>query len=109
LQKVAGRASGAESEEDDPLLRNPNHVSAKPKKLSEVATTELSRREREAVEAEQAQERFWKLHEQGKTEKARADLERLALVRKEREMRARAKAAEKASEAAGKPETKAKK
>jgi protein-disulfide isomerase len=49
----------------------------------------LNRKEREAVEAAAAKERYWKLHEQGKTDQARADMARLAIIRQEREEKAR--------------------
>jgi len=41
------------------------------------------------MEASAAKERYWKLHEAGKTDQARADLARLALIRKEREEKAK--------------------
>ncbi|SZF02078.1 unnamed protein product [Blumeria hordei] len=56
---------------------------------------ELSRREREAVQAQQAKERYQKLHEAGKTDEAKADLARLKLVREKREAEAARKQAEK--------------
>jgi len=62
--------------------------------LGKTPATELSRREREALEKKQAQERYWKLHEQGKTEQARNDLARLALIRQEREAKAKQRVAE---------------
>ena len=43
------------------------------------------------------QERYWKLHEQGKTEEARRDLERLAVIRAQREEAAKKRAEEKVS------------
>lgn len=46
---------------------------------------ELSRREREAIQAQQAKERYQKLHEAGKTDEAKADLARLKLIREKRE------------------------
>lgn len=49
---------------------------------------ELSRREREAIQAQQARERYQKLHEAGKTDEAKADLARLKLVRERREAEA---------------------
>ncbi|KAK9385202.1 casein kinase substrate phosphoprotein PP28-domain-containing protein [Lipomyces mesembrius] len=52
-------------------------------------STQLSRREREAMEAAAAKERYWKLHAEGKTDQAKADLARLAIIRKEREEKAR--------------------
>jgi hypothetical protein len=44
---------------------------------------------REALEAVAAKERFWKLQEAGKTDQAKADLARLAIIRKEREEKAK--------------------
>ena len=55
----------------------------------------LSRREREALQAQQARERYQKLHAEGKTDEARADLARLKLVRERREAEAARKQAEK--------------
>ncbi|KAJ4292932.1 hypothetical protein N0V88_005595 [Collariella sp. IMI 366227] len=54
-----------------------------------------SRREREALEAAAAKERYRKLHEAGKTEEAKADLARLRLIREKREAEAARKQAEK--------------
>lgn len=48
-------------------------------------TVELSRREREELERQQKQANYQKLHAQGKTEQARADLARLAIIRQQRE------------------------
>lgn len=54
---------------------------------SSVATPapELSRREREELERQQKQANYQKLHAQGKTEQARADLARLAIIKQQRE------------------------
>ncbi|KAG5673354.1 hypothetical protein PVAND_003412 [Polypedilum vanderplanki] len=49
------------------------------------APAELSRREREELERQQKQANYQKLHAQGKTEQARADLARLAIIRQQRE------------------------
>jgi Casein kinase substrate phosphoprotein PP28 len=54
---------------------------------------ELSRREREAVQAQQAKEKYQKLHEAGKTDEAKADLARLKLIREKREAEAARKQA----------------
>lgn len=100
----AERESGSDSEEetsssdeDTPKrkgveglieIENPNRVSQKSKKVAELdveAPRELSRREREEIEKQQAKERYMKLHLEGKTEQARADLARLAIIRKQRE------------------------
>lgn len=54
-----------------------------------VAESTLNRKEREAVEAAAAKERYWKLQEQGKTDQARADMARLAIIRQERDEKAK--------------------
>ncbi|KAJ6259822.1 28 kDa heat- and acid-stable phosphoprotein [Drechslerella dactyloides] len=54
----------------------------------------ISRRDREAAEAAAAKERYRKLHEAGKTEEAKSDLARLAIIRKEREEKAKQRQAE---------------
>lgn len=54
----------------------------------------MSRKEREALEKKKAQERYWKLHMEGKTDQAKADLARLAQVKKRREEEAKKKEAE---------------
>ncbi|XP_016401633.1 pdgfa associated protein 1a isoform X2 [Sinocyclocheilus rhinocerous] len=102
----AERGSSSESEEesssdDEPKrkgveglieIENPNRVSQKSKKVVEIdvnAPKELSRREREEIEKQKAKERYMKLHLEGKTEQARADLARLAIIKKQREDTAR--------------------
>jgi len=99
-----------ESEDDADMPANPNHT-AKSRKQAQViaapateaaaapekkkAGENLSRREREALHAQQAKERYQKLHAEGKTDEARADLARLRLIKEEREAAAARKAAEK--------------
>ncbi|XP_073038495.1 uncharacterized protein [Primulina eburnea] len=68
-------------------IENPNLVKTKNLKARDVdmeKTTELSRREREEIEKQKAHERYMKLQEQGKTEQAKKDLDRLALIREQR-------------------------
>jgi hypothetical protein len=65
-----------------------------PNDPANAAAGGLSRREREALEAAAAKERYWKLQEAGKTDQAKADLARLAKIRQEREEKARARKAE---------------
>ncbi|EED14085.1 conserved hypothetical protein [Talaromyces stipitatus ATCC 10500] len=102
----------SEDEDDDDnedLPANPNH-SAKSRSQARAAlpadtaaaperkpktTEQLSRREREALEAQQARERYMKLHMEGKTDEARADMERLRLVRERREAEKARREAEK--------------
>ncbi|CAO2194710.1 unnamed protein product, partial [Urochloa humidicola] len=81
-------------------IENPNLVKARNIKAKEVdlgKTTELSRREREELEKQKAHERYMKLQEQGKTEQARKDLERLALIRQQRADAAKKREEEKAA------------
>ncbi|KAL4733393.1 major facilitator superfamily domain-containing protein [Aspergillus similis] len=101
--KSRGKASAtaADSEESDlDLPSNPNYTSkSKKTEEGEGGEAQLSRREREAIEAQQARERYMKLHAEGKTEEARADLARLAIVRERREQERLRKEAEKEEKA----------
>ncbi len=81
-------------------IENPNRATNKMKKASRVdvnesGTAALSRREREEIEKNEARERFAKLHKEGKTVEAQADLARLAIIRKQREEAAKKKGLEK--------------
>jgi len=76
-------------------IENPNRIKKKPPKKvlvdPEAGTSkggdapQLSRREREEIEKQKARENYQRLHAAGKTEEARADLARLALIRQQRE------------------------
>ena len=75
-------------------INNPNRNQKAAKKVTDLDTnTEatLSRREREELEKQQAQQRYQKLHAEGKTEQAQRDLARLAIIRKQREEAAKKK------------------
>lgn len=84
---------------------NPNRMAgAKPDKRADLTSTsdgskvpevQLSRREREEIERQKAKENYDRLHAEGKTDQARADLARLALIRQQREDAAKKKEAEK--------------
>ncbi|KFK31498.1 hypothetical protein AALP_AA6G120200 [Arabis alpina] len=79
---------------------NPNRAKPKTLKARDLdasKTTELSRREREELEKQRAHERYMRLQEQGKTEQARKDLDRLALIRQQREEAAKKREEEKAA------------
>ncbi|KAG1367947.1 28 kDa heat- and acid-stable phosphoprotein [Cocos nucifera] len=80
---------------ENPNLVKPNTVKAREVDLEK--TTELSRREREEIEKQKAHERYMRLQEQGKTEQARKDLERLALIRQQRAEAAKKREEEKAA------------
>ncbi|MCE2055568.1 hypothetical protein HAX54_042887 [Datura stramonium] len=60
-------------------------------------TTELSRREREEIEKQQAHERYMRLQNKEKAEQARKGLERLALIRQQRAEAAKKREEEKAA------------
>ncbi|KAJ2959935.1 hypothetical protein NQZ79_g4701 [Umbelopsis isabellina] len=91
-----------EEDSDDDLPENPNvttkaskaKVGKTAKKIDTSEPRTLSRREREEAEKAEARARYMKLHQAGKTEQARADLARLAIVRQQREQAARQKEAE---------------
>lgn len=92
-------------EEEDPDLINPNHVEKKLNISDLGAPRELTRREREQKEKQEAKDRYWKLHVQGKTQEAKADLSRLAKIRAERDAaqaKRKAEAEAKAAEAEAK-------
>ncbi|CAG8455277.1 718_t:CDS:2, partial [Diversispora eburnea] len=83
----ASESSEEELDESKFEISNPNRNNKKDSlKVSDISSTrELSRREREALEKEAARQRYWKLHLEGKTDQAKADLARLAVIRKQRE------------------------
>ncbi|KAK9466212.1 casein kinase substrate phosphoprotein PP28-domain-containing protein [Lipomyces arxii] len=74
-------------------VSNPNRA-AESSSGSTSSAPQLSRREREAMQAAAAKEKYWKLHAEGKTDQAKADLARLAIIRKEREEKAKQRKAE---------------
>ncbi|KAM5152413.1 28 kDa heat- and acid-stable phosphoprotein [Mantella aurantiaca] len=102
--------SSDESDEDDDYqqkrkgveglidIENPNRAAQASKKVTQVdleGPRELSRREREEIEKQKAKERYMKMHLAGKTDQAKADLARLAIIRKQREEAAKKKEEEK--------------
>ena len=109
-------ASSSEEESDDDSdkhkgvehlieVENPNRAKGRStKKVTELqdGKTELTRREREEIEKQQAKANYQKMHIAGKTDEARADLARLAIIRKQREEAAKKRDAEKAKEEAAK-------
>jgi len=81
-------------------IENPNKTKAKNLKAKDAdleKPTELSRREREEIEKQKSHERYMKLQEQGKTDQAKKDLERLALIRQQRADAAKKREEEKAA------------
>ncbi|KAG9149594.1 hypothetical protein Leryth_021283 [Lithospermum erythrorhizon] len=81
-------------------IENPNLVKPKNLKARDIdigKTTELSRREREELEKQKARERYMRLQEEGKTDQAKKDLERLALIRQQRAEAAKKREEEKAA------------
>lgn len=112
-QEKSGSGSSDESDSDDDKptkakgvsglieVENPNRVVKKNKKLNnldnlgEGEKPQLSRREREEIERQRAAAAYQKLHAEGKTDQARADLARLAIIRQQREEAAKRREAEK--------------
>jgi hypothetical protein len=86
-----------EEDSDDDMPVNPNHTKAA-RSMAQASTSRTveeategvkdmslaNRKERESLEALQAKERYRKLHEQGKTDEAKADMARLKLIREQR-------------------------
>jgi len=96
-------------------IENPNRTQKKAaEKVTKVninaagsSKQELSRREREELEKQRAQAHYQKLHAEGKTEQARADLARLAIIKQNRaEAAAKREAERKEKEERGKKNTK---
>lgn len=87
-------------------IENPNRVYKKAaEKVIKVnvnaagsSKPELSRREREEVERQRAAANYQKLHAEGKTEQARADLARLAIIKQHRAEAAARREADKKGE-----------
>ncbi|KAI8817123.1 casein kinase substrate phosphoprotein PP28-domain-containing protein [Fimicolochytrium jonesii] len=97
---AARRKAG--SDDEDEQIANPNRAAKQHLKASDLGASgggerELSRREREALEKERAKAAFWKAQAEGKTDQARADMARLAIIRKQREEAAKRKAEEAAA------------
>ncbi|XP_055855475.1 28 kDa heat- and acid-stable phosphoprotein [Episyrphus balteatus] len=69
-------------------IENPNRVRKKAivkvTTVEEAAKPELTRREREELQKQKNRAHYQKMHEQGKTAQARADLARLAIIRQQR-------------------------
>lgn len=84
-------------------IENPNRIKKKTAQkvtvleepTSSTGKPELSRREREELEKQRAQVNYQRLHAQGKTEQARADLARLAIIKQHRAEAAARREAEK--------------
>ncbi|WWC87082.1 uncharacterized protein L201_001968 [Kwoniella dendrophila CBS 6074] len=100
----------SDSEEEEQPKQQQQQQSKK--KQNPPAVVQQSRKEREAAEKKAAQDKYQKLHAQGKTTEAKSDLARLQEVRRRREAAAaqrEAEAEEAAKEAAAKKDKLAKK
>ncbi|GAB6026150.1 heat- and acid-stable phosphoprotein [Chamberlinius hualienensis] len=89
--EASGKAKGVEGMIE---VENPNRVITKTKKISQLDTAieakpELSRKEREEIEKQRARDNYLKMHAAGKTDDARADLARLAIIKQQRELAAK--------------------
>lgn len=106
-EKEGEAASKSKGPQDLVDVENPNRIVTKAKKVAllDVTTdvkTELSRKEREELEKQRARANYLKLHAEGKTDEAQADLARLAIIRKQREEAAKKREEEKQARDAAK-------
>ncbi|KAH7154868.1 casein kinase substrate phosphoprotein PP28 [Dactylonectria estremocensis] len=96
----------SDDSEDDDMPANPNHSKASRNQAKGTPIEEITegvakigaptnRREREALEAANAKEKYQRLQAQGKTDEAKADLARLSLIREQRAAEAARRQAEK--------------
>lgn len=92
-QKGGSDDDGEDNSEDEDMA-NANRKKTTGKLSDLAAPREMSRREREQAEKAAARERYMKMHLAGKTDEAKADLNRLAQIRKQREAAAAARKAE---------------
>lgn len=103
--QVGDMPSSSEDEDDseDGMPANPNHSKASRSQAARAAQpaaddsdvdeaadgvknmSVANRKERESANAALANEKYRKLHEQGKTDEAKSDLARLSLIREQRE------------------------
>ncbi|ATY64709.1 Casein kinase phospho PP28 [Cordyceps militaris] len=105
--EVGDMPSTDEDESEGEMPANPNHSKAARKQtaaqddVDEITegvakiSAPGNRKEREAVEAQAAKERYLKLQAEGKTDQAKADLARLKLIREQRAAEAERRQAEK--------------
>lgn len=84
-EEEGGKAKGVDGLIE---IENPNRVQKKAAvkvgTVSALPKPELSRKEREELEKQQSAARYAKLHAEGKTEEARGDLARLAIIKQHR-------------------------
>jgi hypothetical protein len=102
--EIAAAAAQAALDEEKEAARpkfktsNPNDIKPKNIKLKDMNKVmgegsggggeELSRKERDAQEADRKKAAYDKLHKEGKTDEAKKDMERLAMIKKRREQEA---------------------
>ncbi|KAM0667878.1 hypothetical protein ACQRIT_002849 [Beauveria bassiana] len=104
-----GDMPSSDEDSDEDMPANPNHSKAARKQTAVATNDEVeeitdgvakistpgNRKEREALEAQAAKERYMKLQAEGKTDQAKADLARLKLIREQRAAEAERRQAEK--------------
>ncbi|KAM3405383.1 hypothetical protein ACQJBY_008077 [Aegilops geniculata] len=95
VEKTKHKGTAGLIEIDNPNLAKPKSIKAKDVDVDR--TTDLSRREREELEKQRARAHYMRLQEEGKTEQARKDLDRLTLIRRQREEAAKKREEEKAA------------
>lgn len=79
-QKEPKKIVQKETKIDNPNRQPPKQVSAK--ELANRPPAEMSRREREEAEKKAAKERYWKLHQAGKTDEGESCMVRYSIITK---------------------------
>uniref|UniRef100_A0ACD5T8I6 Uncharacterized protein n=1 Tax=Avena sativa TaxID=4498 RepID=A0ACD5T8I6_AVESA len=95
VEKTKHKGTAGLIEIDNPNLAKPKNIKAKDVNVDRTA--DLSRREREELEKQRSILHYKRLQEEGKTEQARKDLDRLSLIRQQREEAAKKRDEEKAA------------
>jgi len=88
-EKQAPKPSGVQGIIEVENINRQKKITLKVADLDPNAKPEMSRREKEEIQAQQAKQRYLEMHRAGKTDEAKADLARLAQIKKEREESAR--------------------
>ncbi|KQK05387.1 28 kDa heat- and acid-stable phosphoprotein [Brachypodium distachyon] len=102
VEKTKHKGTAGLIEIDNPNLVKPKNIKAKDVDVDR--TSDLSRREREELEKQRSRAHYMRLQEEGKTEQARKDLDRLTLIKQQREEAAKKREEEKAAKEARKAE-----
>eukprot|EP00824_Muranothrix_gubernata_P025602 TRINITY_DN8364_c0_g1_i3.p1 TRINITY_DN8364_c0_g1~~TRINITY_DN8364_c0_g1_i3.p1 ORF type:complete len:138 (-),score=52.28 TRINITY_DN8364_c0_g1_i3:22-399(-) len=85
MSTEGGEKEGEKEQEKGDVWIGSGNLNRSPQEATETVGGARSRKEREEVEKHRLKERYQRMYAEGKTEQARADMARLALVRRQRE------------------------